>query len=56
MGLRAAMRTPVFVAGVGIPDLVAFRADMLEKGVAGIVEAGFFGNDWGVATGTWMRR
>jgi hypothetical protein len=29
---------------------------MLEKGVAGIVEAGFFGNDWGVATGTWMRR
>jgi hypothetical protein len=56
VGLRAAMRTPVFVAGVGIPDLVAFRADMLEKGVGGIVEAGFFGNDWGVATGTWMRR
>ena len=54
--VRAAMRTPVFVAGVGIPDLVAFRADMLEKGVGGIVEAGFFGNDWGVATGTWMRR
>jgi hypothetical protein len=55
-GLRAAMRTPVFTAGVGIPDLVAFRADMLEKGTGGIVEAGFFGNDWSVAGGTWMRR
>ena len=55
-GMRAAMRTPVFVAGVGIPDLVAFRADMLEKGTGGIVEAGFFGNDWGIDTGTWMRR
>jgi hypothetical protein len=55
-GMRAAMRTPVFVAGVGIPDLVAFRADMLEKGTGGIVEAGFFGNDWGIDSGTWMRR
>jgi hypothetical protein len=55
-GMRAAMRTPIFSAGVGIPDLIAFRAAMLTDGATGIIEAGFFGNDWGIDTGTWMRR
>ena len=55
-GMRAAMRTPVFSAGVGIPDLVAFRAAMLTEGATGVIEAGFFGNDWSVDRGTWMRR
>jgi dienelactone hydrolase len=56
VGLRAAMRAPVFVAGVGIPDLVAFRASMLREGSPGVVEAGFFGNDWSIEYGTWMQR
>jgi hypothetical protein len=56
LGWRAAMRTPVFVAGVGIPDLVAFRASMLKDGSQAIVEAGYFGNDWSVEYGTWMQR
>ena len=55
-GMRAAMRTPIFSAGVGVPDLVAFRASMLTDGASGVIEAGFFGNDWGVDTGTWARR
>ena len=59
-GMRALMRTPVFVAGVGIPDLVAFRAAMLTPGPAGgagaVIDAGFFGNDWSVDRGSWMRR
>ncbi len=55
-GMRAAMRTPVFSAGVGIPDLVAFRAGMLTDGASGVIEAGYFGNDWSVDRGTWMRR
>jgi hypothetical protein len=55
-GMRAAMRTPVFSAGVGIPDLVAFRAAMLTDGATGVIEAGYFGNDWSVDRGTWMRR
>ena len=55
-GMRAAMRTPIFSAGVGVPDLIAFRAAMLTDGATGIIEAGFFGNDWGIDTGTWMRR
>jgi poly(3-hydroxybutyrate) depolymerase len=56
LGWRAAMRTPVFVAGVGFPDLVAFRASMLRDGSQAIVEAGYFGNDWSVEYGTWMQR
>jgi S-formylglutathione hydrolase FrmB len=56
LGMRAMMRTPVFVAGVGIPDLVAFRASMLKDGSPGVIEAGFFGNDWSVQYGTWMQR
>ena len=55
-GWRALMRTPVFTAGVGIPDLVAFRSDMLSKGTAGIIEAGFFGNGWTIDGGAWLRR
>lgn len=55
-GMRAAMRTPIFSAGVGVPDLIAFRASMLTEGAAGVIEAGFFGNDWGIDTGEWMRR
>lgn len=56
MGMRAAMRTFVFNWRVWIPDLVAFRAAMLTDGAAGVIEAGFFGNDWSIEHGTWIRR
>jgi hypothetical protein len=57
MGMRAAMRTPIFYPSyTGIPDLVAFRAAMLTDGAAGVIEAGFFGNDWSINRGTWIRR
>ena len=55
-GMRAAMRTSVFPRRAGIPDLVAFRAAMLTDGAAGVIEAGFFGNDWSIEHGTWIRR
>jgi len=61
-GVRAAMRTPVFYvygdypAHSAIPDLMAFRASMLTEGAAGVIEAGFFGNDWSIERGTWIRR
>ena len=54
VGTRALMRAPVFLAGVGIPDLVAWRAAMLRDGASAIVEAGFYGNDWSVERGSWM--
>lgn len=55
-GMRAAMRTSPFARTSAIPDLVAFRAAMLTDGAAGIIEAGFFGNDWSIEHGTWIRR
>jgi hypothetical protein len=55
-GMRAALRTSVFPGRAGIPDLVAFRAAMLTDGAAGVIEAGFFGNDWSIEHGTWIRR
>ncbi|MFC1634036.1 discoidin domain-containing protein [Planctomycetota bacterium] len=55
-GMRAALRTSVFGPSYSISDLVAFRAAMLTDGAAGIIEAGFFGNDWSIERGTWIRR
>ncbi len=55
-GMLAAMRTSIFSYSSGGPDLVAFRAAMLTVGAAGVIEAGFFGNDWSVDRGTWIRR
>jgi hypothetical protein len=55
-GMRAALRTIVFHRLYPVPDLVAFRASTLTDGVRGVIEAGFFGNDWSVERGTWIRR
>ena len=54
--MRAAMRTYFQSASIAFPDLVAFRAAMLTDGEKGVIEAGFFGNDWSTERGTWMRR
>ena len=54
-GMRAAMRTTVFSRISSSPDLVAFRATMLTDGAASVIEAGFFGNDWSIDRGTWIR-
>lgn len=50
-GLRLTHRLPYFLAGTGYPDCLVLGADVLEKGTAGIVTAGFFGNDWSVEHG-----
>jgi hypothetical protein len=55
-GMRAALRTSVFPRRGAIPDLVAFHAAMLTDGAEGVIEAGFFGNDWSIDRGTWIRR
>ena len=48
--------TGVQTYALPISDLVAFRSDMLSKGTAGIIEAGFFGNGWTIDGGAWLRR
>jgi dienelactone hydrolase len=50
-GLRVTERLPYFVSGVAYPDWVVLGLDALEKGIAGVRGTGYFGDDWGVATG-----
>jgi hypothetical protein len=55
-GMRTAMRLRIYASMFGVPDLVAFRAAMLTDGEKGVIEAGFFGNDWSTKHGTWIKR
>jgi pimeloyl-ACP methyl ester carboxylesterase len=56
VGRRLTERIPIFVSGVGIPDVMVMRADALSKGEQGLACAGFFGPDWGVETGDFAWR
>jgi len=51
IGRRLANRIPYFVSGVGIPDCMLLSAESLAVGWDGVRAAGYFGNDWGVASG-----
>jgi hypothetical protein len=46
IGARLAVRVPIFQSGAGIPDVLILSPAMLQKGVEGVVAAGYFGNDW----------
>jgi len=50
-GTRAAQRASIYSP----VDLLAGRAAMPTEG-GGFIEAGFFGNDWSVDRGTWIKR
>lgn len=45
-GMRATDRLPYFTSGVGYPDFTLFRANFWDKGISGVIGAGFFGNNW----------
>ena len=49
IGLRRADRLPYFTTGAAYPDLVVLDGE-------GPIAAGFFGEDWGVASGEFARR
>ncbi len=51
VGRRLTDRLPYFVSGVGFPDWIVLEPSMLERGVEGVVGAGFFGNGWEVDEG-----
>jgi hypothetical protein len=53
-GMRLTDRLPFFVSGIGYPDCVVFGAEALLKGVPGVKQAGFFGNDWSVDHGEFV--
>jgi poly(3-hydroxybutyrate) depolymerase len=46
---RAHARMPVFASGIAFPDFTVISADSLEVGAGAVLEAGFFGNDWGLS-------
>ena len=48
-GLRATLRTPYFLSGVGIPDYVVFDSTVFERADGGVRYAGFFDVRWQLA-------
>lgn len=55
-GARSLDRLPVFVSGVGVPEVVVTEPSMLREGVGGVVGVGMLGNDWSVQNGEWVWR
>src|SRR5262249_47222884 len=50
-GMRLMWTLPLFRSGVAYPDCVVVGPDVLARGGTGVRGAGFFGTDWGLATG-----
>ena len=50
-GMRLTDRLSYFTAGAAYPDWIVLGPEMLSKGIGGVRGAGFFGNDWGLASG-----
>lgn len=51
-GLRTTTFLPYFVSGVGYPDWTVLGSEFLERGLAGVRGAGFFGPDWSTDAGS----
>ncbi len=51
-GMEVTSRLPIFMSGTGWPDCTLLTTHVLSEGVNGVLAAGFFGNDWSVANGT----
>lgn len=52
--LRTLERLPVFVSGVGIPEIVIIRPEFIRDGAAGLVGAGFLTNDGSTRSEDWI--
>lgn len=50
-GMRSVERLPYFAAGVHYPDWTLTSSSALRTGLAGVVAAGYFGNDWSLGQG-----
>jgi dienelactone hydrolase len=53
-GMRLAERFPIFLSGAGFPDCLVAGPEALTSGSAGVLAAGFFGNDWRVESGDFV--
>lgn len=50
-GMRLTERLGYFISGASFPDVMLYGPEMLEKGTAGVLAAGFLSEDWGVDSG-----
>ena len=50
-GMRLTERRGYFQSGAGYPDCLVLDAGALDRGGDGVLAAGYFGNDWGLASG-----
>jgi len=51
VGMRLTATLPTFISGIHWPDLVVADSSLPRAGAAGLVAAGFFGNDWSLEHG-----
>jgi hypothetical protein len=49
--MRLTDRLPYFTSGVHYPDWIVLGPETLERGLAGVRAAGFYGPDWRMETG-----
>jgi hypothetical protein len=54
-GMRLTDRLPYFHSGVAYPDLIVLGTDVLKRGVLSVRIAGFFGCDWSLERGEFVR-
>lgn len=50
-GIRLTERLPIWSSGIGLPDVLVVGSDALDRGLAGVRAAGFFGQAWGMEGG-----
>ena len=55
-GVRTTDRLPYFLSGVAYPDLTVLTPDIFKEGSAAVRAAGYFGNDWSIASGEFAWR
>jgi len=48
IGMRLCDRVPLFTAGCGMPDYMVLSPKALEKGLEGVLAAGYFDDNWHV--------
>ena len=56
IGMKINNRLPYLNPGIGLPDCTIFNSDILSKGDEGIIITGFFGLDWNIETGEFIRK
>ncbi len=56
IGMKLNNRLPYLNPGIGLPDCTVFDSGILAKGEEGILMTGFFGLDWTVEKGEFVRK